>query len=136
MVKINIFLNLFSHRFFFVKKIICIFLLFYICSVFTLLALLTLHCILNFDFIYIFFFICSIAVAVDGRWSAWSDWSECEEDCKRYKRRRCDNPSPANGGSNCSGREVQVSNCSGGLCKAGQYSTINVIVVTNFIVYV
>ncbi|XP_065201785.1 netrin receptor UNC5C isoform X2 [Planococcus citri] len=55
--------------------------------------------------------------AVDGRWSAWSEWSECDAECKRYKRRTCDSPSPSNGGSNCSGKDIQSASCSGGYCS-------------------
>ncbi|XP_037302545.1 semaphorin-5A isoform X2 [Manduca sexta] len=62
--------------------------------------------------------------AVDGGWSAWSDWESCMQDgtshsiygddkpdmCK-CRTRRCDNPKPANGGQACKGSSISVTNC-------------------------
>lgn len=59
-------------------------------------------------------------VAVDEHWSSWSEWSECDTECKRYKKRKCDNSDPSYEGENCSGKEIQIGNCSGGLCNTGQ----------------
>ena len=53
--------------------------------------------------------------SVDGHWSNWADWSGCSVTCgagSRSRDRKCDNPSPANGGDNCTdGVNSVVENC-------------------------
>ncbi|XP_077189704.1 complement component C8 beta chain [Paroedura picta] len=49
-------------------------------------------------------------VAVDGRWSCWSSWSECSGG-QRRRNRECNNPSAQNGGKPCSGPNVETVNC-------------------------
>ncbi|GMR47959.1 hypothetical protein PMAYCL1PPCAC_18154 [Pristionchus mayeri] len=70
----------------------------------------------------------SIHVYVDGGWSEWTDWSgQCTIDCHqlsllirvrgheviptRSRRRRCNNPTPLNGGLPCNGEEEESSVC-------------------------
>lgn len=63
-----------------------------------------------------------IVTSGDGYWSSWSEWSECDEECKRYRRRRCESTSSSssNGSGGCSGKDVQMSNCTGGFCIPGE----------------
>lgn len=61
----------------------------------------------------------SICPVVDGRWNAWSTWSNCGPDCKHHRRRSCTSPSPSNGGKYCVGRDLMSANCTGGMCRAG-----------------
>lgn len=53
----------------------------------------------------------------DGHWSEWSSWSTCSAaGCGtglRTRRRRCDSPSPLNGGQECPGCNEQSELCSG-----------------------
>ncbi|XP_059090627.1 coadhesin-like [Tigriopus californicus] len=39
---------------------------------------------------------------IDGRWSLWSPWSQCNEGGQRVRVRKCNFPRPANGGQDCS----------------------------------
>ncbi|XP_013785348.1 semaphorin-5B-like [Limulus polyphemus] len=57
-------------------------------------------------------------IPVHGGWSQWSSWFQCEQSGKGpssdwclCRDRTCTNPSPKNGGEQCSGRKIQVSNC-------------------------
>ncbi|XP_013412210.1 netrin receptor UNC5C-like isoform X2 [Lingula anatina] len=54
---------------------------------------------------------------VDGGWSTWASWSTCNEDCKHFRRRRCDNPPPQNNGKHCESTDLNITNCTGGLCR-------------------
>lgn len=55
---------------------------------------------------------------VDGKWSAWSEWTQCKlmgtdrlgDDCW-CRTRVCDNPKPRLGGKDCMGDTVEVTNC-------------------------
>merc|ERR1711881_517301 len=45
-------------------------------------------------------------IPVNGGYSTWSDWSECDTDCgggSQSRSRTCTNPEPANGGADCAG---------------------------------
>lgn len=63
---------------------------------------------------------------VDGSFSAWSQWFKCAKsggddpitgnegekvDTCLCRTRKCDNPAPKNGGKDCSGMSIMVSNC-------------------------
>lgn len=63
---------------------------------------------------------------VDGGFSAWSQWFKCAKtggdepitgneaeniDTCMCRTRNCDNPAPKNGGKDCSGMSIMVSNC-------------------------
>lgn len=76
------------------------------------------------------FLICFDIFITAGRWSAWSDWSSCNNDCIQTRRRTCinmDSSSPSARLSSdgfernaCSGRDLQSSECRGGSCKIGK----------------
>lgn len=56
-------------------------------------------------------FLLFLAVAVDGRWSCWSEWSSCDASFKRRRTRECNNPSPINGGKPCKGEREEEEDC-------------------------
>lgn len=52
---------------------------------------------------------------VDGNWGEWSECSPCSVTCGTgncIRRRRCDSPVPANGGSTCPGQDTDTVSCS------------------------
>ncbi|XP_059839501.1 DAB adaptor protein 1a [Hypanus sabinus] len=49
-------------------------------------------------------------VAVDGKWSCWSQWSECVNR-ERKRTRQCNNPPPENGGQICTGDNQHTMPC-------------------------
>ncbi|KAM3599925.1 uncharacterized protein V6R79_013879 [Siganus canaliculatus] len=51
------------------------------------------------------------SVAVDGYWSCWSPWSNCDGSMKRHRTRRCNNPAPINGGQPCKGHDRHEEAC-------------------------
>ncbi|CAG9793298.1 unnamed protein product [Diatraea saccharalis] len=66
----------------------------------------------------------SVDIPVDGGWSYWSEWAPCMQDGTSHtiygdekpdmcmcRSRRCDNPRPANGGQQCQGPHIAVTNC-------------------------
>lgn len=62
--------------------------------------------------------LCEIKV-VDGHWSEWGNWSDCFGECGigiKTKRRLCNNPTPDNGGLNCSGEATEMDKCFLGEC--------------------
>lgn len=60
------------------------------------------------------------SLVVDGGWSRWSAWSVCGSDCTHTRRRSCDEPPPSHGGRPCQGRDINVANCTGGMCNNGK----------------
>lgn len=51
---------------------------------------------------------------LEGGWGNWSSWSECTRTCGAgisIQTRECDNPSPANGGSFCTGDRTHYKTC-------------------------
>ncbi|XP_046996594.1 semaphorin-5A [Schistocerca americana] len=62
---------------------------------------------------------CPVLTApVDGGWSSWSSWFPCShsgetesgDECL-CSSRQCNNPAPQNGGSQCVGTSIRVTNC-------------------------
>ncbi|NWY49350.1 CO6 protein, partial [Chionis minor] len=51
------------------------------------------------------------SVAIDGRWSCWSEWSSCDASFKTRRTRECNNPSPMNGGKPCEGEREEEEDC-------------------------
>uniref|UniRef100_A0A914D1R0 ZU5 domain-containing protein n=1 Tax=Acrobeloides nanus TaxID=290746 RepID=A0A914D1R0_9BILA len=54
---------------------------------------------------------CSHNCLINGAWSRWSPWSECNDQCQRVRSRSCAAPSPANGGAFCQGLDLESTNC-------------------------
>lgn len=52
---------------------------------------------------------------IDGGWSLWSVWGNCQGECgqvgRRVRQRTCNNPVPENG-ANCVGERQQLKQCS------------------------
>ncbi|KAL4216700.1 hypothetical protein ACF0H5_024423 [Mactra antiquata] len=56
---------------------------------------------------------------VNGNWSDWQTWSTCSKSCDsgtRTRDRSCDNPTPKNGGNNCTGNMTEVESCNNVTC--------------------
>ncbi|KAG9347866.1 hypothetical protein JZ751_003882, partial [Albula glossodonta] len=54
------------------------------------------------------------ACPVDGQWSEWAEWSQCDAPCSggvRMRNRTCSNPPPKNGGRECKGMTLQTQGC-------------------------
>ncbi|XP_061165126.1 ectin-like [Saccostrea echinata] len=60
---------------------------------------------------------------VDGFWSSWSEWSDCEViNCtlnNRTRVRSCDSPKPQYGGRDCEGDAYQGESCEHLMCSSG-----------------
>ena len=60
-----------------------------------------------------------VVVPVDGGWSDYGDWSECSKSCgggERTRSRTCTNPSPADGGAECTGESEEKEACGNDPC--------------------
>ena len=58
---------------------------------------------------------------VNGGWSSWSGWSSCSKSCgggNQTRTRACNNPTPKNGGANCSGSTTESRSCNTQSCVA------------------
>ncbi|NWX21848.1 CO6 protein, partial [Aegotheles bennettii] len=51
------------------------------------------------------------SVAVDGRWSCWSEWTSCDTSFKRRRSRVCNNPSATTDGKPCEGEREEEEDC-------------------------
>lgn len=66
-------------------------------------------------------YVYKIIQAVDGQFSAWSDWSLCSASCGGGQQRRtrsCSNPAPSNCGKTCIGVNEEVVVCNTQSCPA------------------
>jgi len=71
--------------------------------------------------------------SVDGGWSVWASWSECDVICgigSRSRPRTCDNPPPANGGDDCVGSDHSTDVCVLNTCPGIQYPACEDIYLT------
>ncbi len=71
------------------------------------------------------FILCAKKWISDGNWSIWSAWSTCSVTCgngNQTQTRTCSNPSPANGGKNCSAfnTETVTQACTSQPCPVGK----------------
>lgn len=58
-------------------------------------------------------------LVVDGQWSKWSEWSDCDVKCGggvRHRNRTCSAPPPKNGGRDCEGMIRQTQTCNSQSC--------------------
>ncbi|XP_033647554.1 A disintegrin and metalloproteinase with thrombospondin motifs adt-1-like [Asterias rubens] len=58
----------------------------------------------------------NITCQVDGRWTAWGEWSDCDpcdNNSKTTRSRSCTNPPPSGDGSHCAGLQSMTRNCPG-----------------------
>ncbi|XP_053398910.1 SCO-spondin-like isoform X2 [Mercenaria mercenaria] len=55
-----------------------------------------------------------VPCAVDGSWTSWSMWTNCDATCGvgiRERWRQCTNPRPSSGGKPCSGPQLEIVDC-------------------------
>lgn len=53
-------------------------------------------------------------ILVDASWNNWGKWSTCTVSCGRgivRRHRKCDHPSPKNGGKPCPGYAHETAEC-------------------------
>ncbi|XP_076099012.1 SCO-spondin-like isoform X4 [Mytilus galloprovincialis] len=64
---------------------------------------------------------------IDGQWSPWSEFSDCDQSCGggiQYKNRSCSNPKPEYGGEQCLGEEIDSNECNTQSCPVnGNWTT-------------
>ena len=58
--------------------------------------------------------------AIDGQWSDFDRWSKCNEYCRTVRYRKCSNPTPAFGGTDCSGNDYDYAFCTGDSCPMSE----------------
>ena len=61
--------------------------------------------------------------SVAGGWSAWSSYGACSVTCgtgSKSRTRSCTNPSPSNGGADCSGDSTETADCNTESCPGGK----------------
>ena len=67
-------------------------------------------------------------VPTDGNWGDWMDLTACSQTCgggKMKRHRKCDNPSPSNGGKPCQGSSMKAVDCNTQSCTGEDaYSTL------------
>uniref|UniRef100_A0AC34R656 Netrin receptor UNC5 n=1 Tax=Panagrolaimus sp. JU765 TaxID=591449 RepID=A0AC34R656_9BILA len=57
---------------------------------------------------------CEHDCVVHGAWSRWTPWSNCNDKCKRTRKRECTAPPPENAGNFCVGTSYETVNCTEG----------------------
>lgn len=64
----------------------------------------------------VFEYFCLTAFPVDGKYSDWSEFTDCTKTCgggQKSRRRSCTNPPPQNGGKDCAslGTDTEYADC-------------------------
>lgn len=74
----------------------------------------------------------NILDVVDGGYTDWTSWTDCSKDCHgtATKQRYCNNPTPCNGGNDCTdlGADMLVKDC-GKYKVLAQINQLHVLVV-------
>ena len=77
--------------------------------------------------------------AIDGDWSEFGEWKDCNKSCHQIRNRSCSDPSPAYGGEECEGPEYQTQFCISGDCpghdcyKIGRYTAGKIYLLVVFV---
>ena len=56
---------------------------------------------------------------MNGNWGTWTNWGACTVSCgtgAQVRSRSCDDPAPANGGSDCAGDNSETQSCNTPAC--------------------
>jgi len=48
---------------------------------------------------------------VNGGWGAWGSWGSCSQLGRKTRTRKCNNPTPLNGGASCAGSSTNQGLC-------------------------
>ena len=75
---------------------------------------------------------------VDGSWGSWIKWSQCSQSCgggTETRRRLCDSPAPAQGGTDCQGDQHQERQCNTETCSGKGKSIVGPPVCTVYCCY-
>ena len=67
---------------------------------------------------------CLNSCVIDGGWSAWSEWSPCNERCVQGRTRKCNRPEPKNGGAPCDEPDHEQQQCTTDYCKNDWMATL------------
>ena len=65
-----------------------------------------------------------VCLVVDGGWNDWTAWTSCTKTCgggEQERVRACNNPTPVNGGADCSGKNTMTQPCNWNDCPGKYY---------------
>jgi len=64
---------------------------------------------------------------MDGSWSSWENWTRCSKTCGggfHFRTRKCDDPMPSRGGTQCQGPDIISKPCNNFTCEVdGMWSS-------------